>query len=203
MEDQSSVSGPSGINNWTWRNNLFYNVELAMSMLTWGFKFYNNTFYQSGVNTFGPLLFTYSAIKGTATNCIAENNIFVNCGSDTNSPTTGWYYVEPHVTNTFAGDYNLVIGTGAGQTKDSTFTMNGQESHGVNGQDPGFVNAAAVNMRLSSPSSPANAGTSLSAMFTFDITGAVRGLPWSIGAYQYSISPPTIKYGTGGGINCD
>lgn len=48
------------VGDWTFRNNLYVNVEGSMSMYNPGMKFYNNTFYKSGRSTGAAILFRAS-----------------------------------------------------------------------------------------------------------------------------------------------
>jgi lysophospholipase L1-like esterase len=169
-----------GVQDWVWRNNIWANVEAAMSMTAPGMHFYNNVFYRSGTNTGASIIFRGGASTNYGHNGRVFNNIFFECGSDPTADWQGWYSAIDGVTN-FVADYNLVIGSGAGTTKGALFA----EDHGVNGQDPQFVSAAGYNLRLQASSPARQAGADLSAFFTDDFTGTTRVAPWDIGAYEY------------------
>jgi len=58
-----------------------------------------------------------------------------------------------------------------------------------------FVSSTDLRLKAGSPA--IGAGEDLSAYFTTDITGATRGVPWDIGAYAYTTTPPPPVTGTG------
>lgn len=51
--------------------------------------------------------------------------------------------------------------------------------------DPLFMNVSANDFRLRLGSSAINTGVDLSSIFTTDITGATRQIPFDIGAYEF------------------
>lgn len=175
------------ISNWTFRNNVYANCNYAMNLYVPNFKFYNNTFYRCATNTGNILSFGSSLTAGRADNTVVQNNIFVECGANTASTTQGGYGWDVGLTNNVA-DYNLIVGTGAGTTKDAGYFI---DVHGVNGSDPIFVDTS-NDYSLQSGSPAIGAGTDLSATFTDDITGATRSAPWDIGAYEYDGSTPVV-----------
>ena len=139
------------ISHWTFRNNTFVDVERVMNLYAPDFSFINNTFVRCGPGS-GWALSIGSSNGGHANNLTIRNNIFYQCGYAGNS-NAGWYAGDA-VTGTVA-DYNLVVGTGAGTTKDSTAWRHGIggltgdfEAHGLNGIDPLFVNPSAGNFSL-------------------------------------------------------
>ncbi len=134
-----------GIKDWLWTNNTMSRVDYVMSIYAPGFRFYNNTLYRSGTNSGHPFIFTVSASKGDANNGAMVNNLFIECGSQPNSTSRGWYSFDGTLTN-MVDDYNAVIGTGAGTTKDASF--NTANPNGFNGTDPLVVDAAGGNFRL-------------------------------------------------------
>ncbi len=181
------------LRDWTIRNNIYAEVELAGHIYAEGFKLYNNTFYRCGINTSGALLFRYSTTKGAGHSGIVYNNIFFECGAAT-SRDQGWYDPYYGVTNC-AGNHNLVVGTGAGTSKSATkWNLGEREAQGLNGTDPLFVNPAlgtAAGFRLQVSSPCIGAGTNLNAFFTTDKDGVTRGASWDIGACEYTdaVSP--------------
>lgn len=184
------------IGNWTFRNNVWANVESAMHIYIHTVSFYNDTFYRSGRNTAGPILFRASTDRGNGHNGTVMNCIFVECGSNPASPTIGWYAAESSVTN-FTANYNLVRGTGVGTAK-TGFQTNGREAQGLNGLDPLFVDPKALNFRLQSGSPAINAGTLLTG-FSEDFQGTPRIGTWDIGAFEYvaagTLLPPKALLG--------
>lgn len=194
VSNQIGNIGDSGnvgrVSDWTWYNNLFVSVDWAMSIAAPKFRFYNNTFVLSGNNTGAPILFLYFAEEtwGKAHYCEAIGNIFYHCGADPANAAQGWYYSTDLASLTgFVADYNLVVGTGAGTTKNSNWTALGREAHGINGSDPLFVGSGSYSLQAGSPA--IGAGSDLSAVFTTDLAGNTRSAPWDIGAYEYT--PPS------------
>src|SRR5205823_2834995 len=53
---------------WTWRNNVFANVEYVMSINAHDFYFYNNVFYKCGRNSGAPIFFVTSTDRGRGDN---------------------------------------------------------------------------------------------------------------------------------------
>jgi hypothetical protein len=181
IEDQAKAWN---VGWWTWRNNLFINVEAMMSIWGHDFYFYNNVFYRCGRNSSGPLLFRDgSSNRGSADNCRVINNIFMECGSYPEQSAYGWYGFEGVLTN-FQADYNLVVGIGVGTTK-TGFQAKDREIHGVNGLNPGFVSIPGIDFRLTAGSPAIGAGTNLGNLFSNDIQGVRRGVQWDIGPFQY------------------
>lgn len=107
LEDQKKEGQ---IRNWTFKNNLFLNVEYAFQTYVKEVSFYNNTFYRCGTNTGHPLLFRTLESRGTADNGRIINNAFIHCGSDSNKPDRGWFLIENGVTGNYQNN-NLIIGT--------------------------------------------------------------------------------------------
>jgi hypothetical protein len=183
------------IQNWSFRNNVFANVDWVAHIYTRATSFYNNLFYRCGNNSSHPLLYragsTASGGRNFGHDGSAINNIFVECGSSPSSPSYGWYYIESGVTG-FTADHNLVIGSGAGTIKGSKWT----ELNGINGQDPQFRDPEALDF-TPSPNSPLiGAGKSLSHLFSVDLHGNQRGPAWDIGPIQITTSDrPTIVKG--------
>lgn len=176
IEDQSLVDL---VRYLTFRNNIYVNVGGAGQTHAKDTYVYNNTFYSCGQNTGSPLLFRGDATHNYADNGQVFNNIFIECGANPASPINGWYGLD-NVTN-FSGDYNLVIGTGAGTSK-TGFVTGGLETHGINGYDP-LLNAS-WQPTVGSP--VIGKGTDLSATFTDDYAGNIRTVPWDMGAYKYT-----------------
>ncbi|MCC7375395.1 MAG: hypothetical protein IT581_12140 [Verrucomicrobiales bacterium] len=181
---------------WTWRNNVWINVDAAMNMSAPYMSFYNNTLYRCAQNTAGPFVFRSLTTGGKGHNARLFNNIFFECGSNPANVGQGWYYFDVGLTNEVA-DYNLVIGTGAGTTKVGFATL-GREANGINGQDPLFINPSAYNVAVATNSPAVGAALDLSAFgFDNDFLGVTRTDPWTIGAYQVPGTPaPPASTGT-------
>lgn len=183
------------VSNWLWSNNVFDQVDAMINMTAPRMRWYNNVFYRCGTNGAGPLLFRSNSVTaGAAHSCEAVNNVFLECGTNPGQDWQGWYSTLGAITNFYA-DYNLVIGTGAGTTKDATFS----EAHGINGQDPLFVSIPGHDFRLGAGSPAIGTGADLSSVFTADIELATRVAPWDIGAYEYLPTDGTTA--TAGTVN--
>lgn len=176
FEDQALLGK---IRDWTFRNNIYANVTGAWQSYCHYINWYNNTFVQCVQNTGGVLLFRSSGDRGNANNCNVLNNIFDRCGASPASAAQGWYATE--AVSGFVGNYNLVIGTGAGTMK-TGFTASGREANGINGQNP-MLNSAYA---LSTGSPAINAGTTIAGFSTDRIlTVRPQGPAWDIGQNEW------------------
>jgi hypothetical protein len=186
LEDQQRLGN---IGFWTWRNNFFYNVTGMMNMSVHDMYFYNNDFYRCGRNSGGAINFGDTTDRGNGTNGKVFHNIFVLCGSDPSRPSQGWYGLGVVSSSGFSADYNLVVGSGAGTAKDSSFYNYGTNAHSINGQDPLFTNPAQQNFELQANSPCIGMAEAFNNLFTMDFEAKVRGLKWDIGAIQFSGAP--------------
>lgn len=107
LEDQK---GENQVRNWTFKNNMFINIENAFQTFVKNVNFYNNTFYRCGTNTGHPLLYRTLEGRGSADNGRIINNAFIYCGSDPEKTERGWHLIDDSITNTL-GNRNLIIGT--------------------------------------------------------------------------------------------
>jgi hypothetical protein len=183
IEDQAQNGS---VANWVWRNNVFIRVGFVMSIFAPGFEFYNNTFIDSGQNSGHILFFRSSGNKGEAHNSKVKNNIFYRNGRNPDSAAQGWYSIDTELTGTEA-DFNLVVGIDDGTTK-SGFS----ETHGLNGFNPLFTDAASDDYTLQSNSPCRDSGANLSSIFTNDYAGNTRSVPFDIGAYEYAAACPNL-----------
>lgn len=171
-------SNPSGIRDWTFRNNVFVNSRIQTNVFegVTGFKFYNNTVYNASGNAgFG---------SDDAVECY--NNIFCRVGTINAG--------GPYNYATRTKDYNFMsmYATDAiktGYVYNGTTQLN--EQHGINtgtwDPDEVFVDAANKDFTLRVGSPAIGAGVDLSSSgFTNDYTGATRTAPWDMGAYKYT-----------------
>jgi len=190
------------IGYWTFRNNLFIDIDLQASCSVPGIAYYNNTFLRcnqvngSHVLGFGSRAYTDPARHHTIGTNYAHgaqvlNNVFLDCG-DLARDNRGWYSVSKEITNCVA-DYNFVAKNGYGAVKQGTKavgedgydTLKWFEYHGINGGNPGFVDEGALDLRLVPNRPLLGAGTNLSFLFGADKQGAMRGSHWDIGAFQF------------------
>lgn len=177
------------LTDWEFRNNIYVGLS-AINVAAPNFRWYNNLFYRCGNNTGSAILFRNLTIGGEGHNGDVRGNIFFECGANSSSAIQGWVSVSTGITNVVQ-DFNLVVGVGAGKTKDSTFTDNGWNAHSLNGIDPLFVDAAALDFRPRTNSPLIGAGVDLSATgFTNDFTGATRTGAWTIGPIQVAGAAP-------------
>lgn len=175
------------ISLWTMRNCLLVDVERVLNLNAPNCTFENDTFIRCGSGSSDAISIGFTS-AGHSTGTTILNNLFYQCGTPTLT-NQGWYAGDPAATGTTA-DYNTVIGTGAGTTKNNTLWTTGNgivgtfEAHGKNGIDPVFVSPTNFALQASSPCKVA--ALDLSAFFTTDILGVTRpaGL-WSMGAYQF------------------
>lgn len=77
-----------------------------------------------------------------------------------------------------------------GVTEASAAARDAGEAHGINGQDPLFINPSGYNVAVATNSPAVGAALDLSSFgFTTDFLGATRTDPWTIGAYQVPGTP--------------
>jgi hypothetical protein len=186
------------LNNWIFRNNLYVDVAGTINMYCPRVRWWHNTFIRSGNSSGSPLLFRHSVTKGSATEGEVFGNIFYECGITPTSTTGGFYGVDAGCSNLFRGDFNLVIGSGAGTTK-TAFDQYGREPNGINGTDPDLVNVSGVgplHFILNSTSPAINAGTNSTADVTTDyfLTSRPQGAALDIGAYEYQAGGGSSTY---------
>jgi hypothetical protein len=182
--------GVSDIRDWTFRNNVFENINFQANIFAPNFKFYNNTFYHCDQNTGGPLIFNNNATVGIANGAVVMNNLFIDCGS--RPLNTGWYYFDTGLTGVQA-DYNYVAGAeSAGFPSKQGFS----EPHGINGGNPKFVSIVGSDFSLQSDSPAINSGVAITG-FNYDKVGKERpqGSGWDRGAFEFGglNSPQNIK----------
>jgi hypothetical protein len=172
--------------NWVFRNNVFVEVQHTANCYNPFSIWENNTWVRGGVYTNSetdvvsyahPIQFRFGA-KGESTNNVVLNNMFIGF---TDRDDIGWYVLDAGAS--VSADYNYVT-----KLKASAFAAKtgfvGVEAHGINGGDPCFVSYD-NNLRLTSISPAIDAATTLSSLFTTDITGKTRTGDWDIGAYEY------------------
>ena len=173
------------VRDWTFRNNVFYNLAGTANIGIRNVKFYNNTFYKVGyASSYWAIGFLKDGRNWNGDNGVVMNNIFIN---DVRA-NVGWYTAASQATLT--ADYNYVASEAPGYGAKAGFF----EAHGINGGDPKFVNVNYGNFHLLSTSpavDPQNGSANLSASgFRTDKDGVVRpqGSRWDLGAYEYRSS---------------
>jgi len=175
-----SQDNVANIRNWTFRNNIFANLEYHAQAGIPYVALYNNVFYNYDIyNQLGVTFPVGGAYGGT--NGTVKNNIFMNNGN----ASYGFYIVDSGGKSTFIADYNYVADTSYGVKYAPDFT----ETHGINGGNPGLVNkggTTAASYALTSLSRLIDKGTAITG-FSTDYAGTSRpqGSAWDIGAYEY------------------
>lgn len=205
-EQNTNMVGP------VWFVANWFNGNGAANVSGNGFKWINNTWYFAPTNT--GIALTGGGTKGSAYGTEMYNNAFVGVGSNPAATGAGWYGTSPLISNgSLDADFNYVAGwngtnwlTKAEAPPDSSqkFRSYGLDEHGVNGGNPGYVNSAGYDFRITTNSVQYLAGTNLYAMvpasLRFDLLN--NALPssgaWSIGPYQ---STSTETGGGGGSAN--
>lgn len=128
------------------------------------FYIYNNSFYNiSASGAYGRILLEHT---NTPTVAEARNNLWVSsylpaggcCAGTTVSSHNGFY-----------------DNTGTGDPGDTESAMP-------------MVAPAAGNFQLTAASNAKSSGVDLSSVFTADLRGYARSVPWSVGAYEYGAS---------------
>ena len=172
----TSMDGYTGLHDWTFRNNVFANIQNAFF---WGIpnsKFYNNVFYNVG-NSQGYALSLYTQTDYSSVGVEIVNNAFVANQGDVDFHSTS--------VSQLAAFSNNYFGTASGGTKSGT-----QGTSAINGGDPKFTNAASVDFHPLTGSVLVGKGKSLATTFTDDKDGNVRST-WDIGSYKLGgVVPP-------------
>lgn len=189
MEDQQNNGN---ISRWTFRNNVFANIERTINVYVPNVSFHNNVFYRCGTASNWAIIYDGSPTKGYAKNINIQNNFFVECSGD-DSPSKGWYAGN---STGIVADHNLIVGTASRLAK-TGIKKGSLEANGITGKNPLFVNPAANDFRLQVGSPAIGAGARLISLFTKDLLGIDRlGSAWDIGPHSFNttlepLSAPT------------
>jgi hypothetical protein len=192
------------IHDWTFRNNVFANVELGASIGIPNCKWYNNTFYRCAPNT-GCLNYGWTSPtsldpRGESYGGSVSNNAFIDCAYNTSNPgaysgTANGYVPNPPIDLYTNADYNFICNSSFGSKAVGTRwptpdPFRFYEPHGINGGDPKLANAAANDFHLLTNSVLIDVGATVTGV-TADRDGRVRprGLAYDIGAYEYNGQP--------------
>lgn len=172
------------IRGYTFRNNIWANINLQGQTSMPGMTFYNNTFYNVGAGNGGV------ALRGdtVSTGMIMRNNIFVDCGDRS---STGAYSTTA---TDLDADYSYVaLGSNGNWGPVRNPPSETHLVNGVKGNIP-FTNYATENFTLRSASRAVNAGISIGS-FSHDLLGNNRpqGAAWDIGAYKYEVGGPNAR----------
>jgi hypothetical protein len=167
----TSNDGEAGLHDWTFRNNVFFNIGNAFF---WGIpssRFYNNVFYNVGKSQ-GYALSLYTQTGYSSVGVEIVNNAFVANIGDVDFHSTAVSQLAAYSNNYFA--------TATFGTKGGTLGTNA-----VNGGDPKFKSASTGDFHLLTGSVLIGRGLSLASSFTTDGDGNTRGAVWDIGAFMY------------------
>jgi hypothetical protein len=168
-----------GFHNWTFRNNIVYNLGIQGNIGLPNTHIYNNLFYNSSFgNGFVLAFYKYG------NNSEVYNNVFINAGSLTSSskPIENSGGVSLSISNNYVGrwdgfNYYPVLVSGP---------LNGSLNL-IDGGDPKFVNINSLNFNLLTGSPLINTGKTLSPSFADkDGNSRPQGSAWDIGAYEYA-----------------
>ena len=180
----------------------------AMDAFIWtytqdgNYSIYNNTFSSDSIPGYGAGAWEAIDLDGlTYGTHTIKNNIFSGFGIDIMVSSSG--------TATLVADYNLhnvstvngygeLIWTSSQYTTLSGAQAAGYEAHGLTG-DPKFVAipngiVGSGNWQLQSSSPAIDKGVDLSTLFTTDLLGYTRQVPWDIGAYDYAADSGAPTY---------
>lgn len=184
---------------WTFRNNIYINVEGAMGIGMRDVYWFNNLFYKSGYNSGSPILWAnfpggFPSGWGIGIGGKMYNNIFLESGENTSASGFGWYGVTPNGATWptgFAADYNYVGGASF-VAKTSWPLPVGQEAHGINGGNPLFSNLSAFDFHLLT-GSPLIDHAVTQSTFSWDKERTTRpqGASWDIGPLESTAAPDT------------
>lgn len=157
----------------------------------------------AGVTTFSspaPQVKAYRVVLDRADRVEVKNNIFLDCGTLTNT-TNGWYAFSSECQNIVA-DRNYVGKNGFNPVRLDTLHRpignpdgweDGKwwEPNGKNGGDPGLTNVTTRDFRLQETSILVDAGANIAGVVD-DFAGGVRplGTRTDIGAYEYNDGSP-------------
>jgi hypothetical protein len=188
-----TFDNPRGyMTNLIFRNNLFINLPYAANVDMDGTKWYNNLFCRVNYAN-GGHCFAFGGPKGSAYGTEIKNNIFYECGNG--QDWVGWYPTVGLLgiyNFDLKADYNFVCGPGFAPKKAFLLDPNGwgaqgQEVHGINGGNPGFVSIGNLNFRLSDGSLLIDTGVPIPT-FSNDADQIARGVGgyWDVGPYEFS-----------------
>jgi hypothetical protein len=164
-------------------------------------KIYNNTLAAEAITS--PLIPFGIAISSIVNNVDIRNNILsggIDNGILINSNVSGTVTVDYNIFHNTANNH-LLWDTRAGGNRYNDCTTLQAAGFGTgycNTGDPKYTSSSDWSLQSSSPA--IDKGVSLSAIFTTDYAGNVRGEVWDVGAYEYDAepdtTPPTISSAT-------
>lgn len=198
------------IRNWTFRNNIFADIDLQASCTVPGVKYYNNIFYRCNASVNGGAALNFGSRSYTLDNnwkagvnyahgAQVLNNVFLDCGQT--SLNQGHYGFNTVLENVRA-DYNFISKAGFQSLREDPNALaignpNGWdnfrwfEPNGINGGNPDFVDQDNYDFRPKPGSPLLGRGIPLSS-FSHDFLGALRQDfgSWDIGPYRALMNEP-------------
>lgn len=163
----------ANLHDWTFRNNVFVNVEACLFAGVPRTYFYNNLFSNVG-NAQGYAVSLYSGAGYSSTGDQFVNNAFINNGEDINFHSAPLSDVAVFTNNYFAG--------ANGASKSNGESMGASF---VNGGSAKFVNEAGGDFHLQAGSVLMDRARDLSTSFTVDKDGKARTGAWEIGPFTF------------------
>lgn len=176
--------------NWVIKNNVFRNTRYRGNIGIDNVKIYNNVFdnvgWDAGYGPGGGVIQEFHVDGSSCRGLELINNISIGRplwtpagtdNSDLPAVCTGW-----------VADYNMsAYDNGAAVPNQTT-------AHGINGGDPGFVDRAGGDYRLSASSIAIDNGFALPTLVDADrlAVDRPRGVTWDMGAYEYDSGAPPV-----------
>ena len=172
----TETDGQSGLHDWTFRNNVFANIDNAFF---WGIptsRFYNNVFYNVGKNQ-GYALSLYTQTNYSSVGDEIVNNVFMANIGDVDFHSTSVSQLAAYTNNYFG---TATFGTKSGSLGTSA----------INGGDPKFKSISTADFHPQVGSVLIGKAKSLASAFTVDGDGNTRST-WDIGSFKYGgVAPP-------------
>lgn len=163
----------STLHDWSFRNNVFANIDACIFSGIPKTYYYNNIFSNVGkAQGYAVSLYTQNNYSSVGDKFV--NNVFINNGEDINFHSGNKGDIAVFTNNYFSGANNAPKTNG--QAMGSNF---------INGGDPKFVNVTGFDFHTQAGSVLIGKGSDLSSSFTTDKDGNTRSSEWDIGSYQY------------------
>ncbi|MBN1379584.1 MAG: hypothetical protein JXA04_10155 [Gammaproteobacteria bacterium] len=122
----------TGISNWSFKNNIIYNLSGSAFIWIPRVVFSRNTIIYTSFDTI--FLWYRSGSGGSSNYGVVKNNLFIDTGIN---PRNSLYSVETGVID-FLGDYNYIAGAPPYFSEKTNWT-DIEELNGINGGDPSFM----------------------------------------------------------------
>jgi hypothetical protein len=183
----TSLNGQPLTYNWTFRNNIFANINSSAQYNGDNIKWFNNVFWRV---SYGNTACVIATSNPNTIGGVVKNNFYIYCGGRNYAPYGVGYDIPPGVVD---ADYNYYAQNAAHgwAAENNTVPV---EAHKINGGDPKFVAAYddcianACDFHLQSNSPAKDAGVAINGWSNpADMDGITRpkDAGWDIGAYEY------------------